>query len=85
MWQPVSSVVSGSRSSVLKRPRGRPKKSNLPSVCTPQASPVSKALVEAQNIWETAKQLGISSNDERAVIAGLRKSKRILILEDMDT
>ena len=38
--QPASSVMSGSRSSALKRPRGRPKKSNIPSVRTPQASPV---------------------------------------------
>ena len=73
-----------STSSHLRRSRGRPKKSNPPSVCTPKPSPVSKGFFEAQLSWETAKMLGISSSDQTAVIAGIRKSKRILIMEEKE-
>ena len=70
-----------------RRPRGRPKKSNPPPlpVHTPKASPVPKDLFEAQQTWEMAKMLGICSSDETAMIAGIRKSKRILAMEKMDT
>ena len=73
-----------STGSHFRRPRGRPKKSNQPSLCTPKPPSISMGSVEAQQSWETAKLLGISSNDEKAVIAEIRKSKRILIMEDME-
>ena len=41
----------------------------------------SKGLLEAQNTWNTTKLLGISSSEEDAVTAGLRKSKRLLIID----
>ena len=81
----VPNMDAASTGGHLRRPRGRPKKSNQTSVCTPTPPLVSKAFDEAQQSWETAKLLGIASNDERAVIAEIRKSKRILIMEDMDT
>ena len=80
--QHAASVMSVTRDSHLKRPRGRPKKANPTLECTPQTSPSSKGLVEAHESWEMVKRLGISSNDESAVIAGIRKSKRILIMEE---
>ncbi|CAO2827595.1 unnamed protein product [Amaranthus hypochondriacus] len=72
-------VASGS----CKRPRGRPKTKGLQQLDTQtSAQPMSRSLMEAQNTWNEAKLLGISSSDENAVIAHLRKSKRLLILEE---
>ena len=61
-----STPMSTNKSS---RPRGRPKKH---SDC---------GRIEARQTWETAQKLGISTDDEEAVLLGLRKSKRILIME----
>ena len=64
------------------KPRGRPRKdSDLPSTSGNPALPPSCSLLEAQKTWDTAKILGISANDENAALSGLRRSKRILILE----
>ena len=65
-----SPIMSPSRVIRSSRPRGRPKKSSDPG------------LVEASKTWETAKMLGITVDDENAVLSGLRKSKRILLLEE---
>ena len=66
-----------------KKQHGRPRKVTHtpcePLIATKQAS---NSRMEAHRTWETAKLLGITSNDENAVISGLRKSKRILFLED---
>ena len=51
------------------RPRGRPRKN------------LDCGRIEAKQTWELAKKLGISTDDEEAVLVGLRKSKRILIME----
>ena len=51
------------------RPRGRPRKN------------LDCGRIEARQTWEMAQKLGISADDEEAVLLGLRKSKRILILE----
>ena len=63
-------TISPLRASKSARPRGRPKKSSDPG------------LIEASKTWEIAKSLGINVDDENAVLSGLRKSKRILNLED---
>ena len=65
-----SPIMSPSRASKSSRPRGRPKKNS------------ERGLVEARKTWETAQMLGITVDDENAVLSGLRKSKRILILEE---
>lgn len=67
-----------------KRPRGRLKKI-VPTFSTEivHAHDASRSLLEAQNTWETAKLLGITSNDENAMISNLRRSKRLNILEDL--
>ena len=77
-------MADGSIGSHFRRPRGRPKKSNQPSLCTTKPPSISKGASEAHQSWETAKLLGISSIDEKAVITEIRKSKRILIMEDME-
>ena len=63
---PISTPMRANKSS---RPRGRPKKSS------------DRGMIEARKTWETAQRLGISADDEDAVLSGLRKSKRILIME----
>ena len=64
-----------------KTPRGRPrKKSN--QQCDSPLPPLANSSFEAMNTWNTAKLLGISSTDEANVISGLRKSKRLLIMDE---
>ena len=65
-----SPIMSPSRAIKSSRPRGRPKKSS------------DRGLAEARKTWETAKILGITVDDENAVLSGLRKSKRILLLDE---
>ena len=69
---PLSTPIMGNKSS---RPRGRPKKSSN------HQTPLVNGMIEARKTWETAQLLGISANDEEAVLSDLRKSKRILIME----
>ena len=66
--------------SQAKTPRGRPKK----KINQKHVSPIPSLSDsnEALNTWHTAKLLGISSSDEGAVISALRKSKRLLIMDD---
>ena len=66
----TSPTISPLRASKSSRPRGRPKKSS------------DQGLIEASKTWEIARTLGITVDDENAVFSGLRKSKRILILEE---
>lgn len=62
--------------STSKRPRGRPKRnSSTPAVY--ETPPSSLNFSEVNKTWEIAKVIGISSNDEEAVLRELRKSKRI--------
>ena len=68
----VSSPIMGNKSS---RPRGRPKKSSN------HQTPLANGMLEARKTWETAQILGISANDEEAMLLDLRKSKRIMIME----
>ena len=72
---PVSTPMSSTRS---LRPRGRPRKSSHQQI-PPETH--SHGTLEARKTWETAQLLGISSYEEEAVLAELRKSKRFLILE----
>lgn len=59
-----------------KRPHGRPKKSQ-----TPRPNNGRLGDEEANETWKVAKALGINAFDEEAVIAELRKSKRLQLLE----
>ena len=63
---PLSTPIRGKSTS---RPRGRPRKH------------VDHGITEARKTWETAQRLGISADYEEAVLSGLRKSKRIWIME----
>ena len=63
---PVSTPIAGRTN---PRPRGRPRKS------------VDQGINEASKTWEIAQRLGISAGDEEAVLSGLRKSKRVWIME----
>lgn len=66
-----------------KRPRGRPKRTtySLPEPLYVPSTP-SKSELEAMETWNIAKLLGVKSPNERAVISALRKSKRLLVLEE---
>ncbi|CAO2832153.1 unnamed protein product [Amaranthus hypochondriacus] len=67
----------------MKRPRGRPKKITVPIPTTqPDTPPLSKSAIEAQDTWNMAKLLGISSRDENAMIESLRKAERLRILDE---
>lgn len=66
-----------------KKPHGRPKKvaCSLPDpLFVP--STLSRSSLEAHETWNTAKLLGVKSSNEEAVIAELRKSKRLMVLEE---
>lgn len=68
-----------------RKPRGRPKKfacSLLIPLFVP--STPSTSLKEAKDTWNIAKSIGISALNEGEVIAELRKSKRIMALEEDD-
>lgn len=82
-------IIFGSRSVMAinsvpqKRPRGRPKRiaNSFPEPLYVQSTP-SERHREAMETWNTAKLLGVRSANEKAVISELRKSKRLLVLED---
>ena len=79
--QPLMTMVDNSSvPNPPKTPRGRPRKS--PNT---QLISLSASHIEARNTWETAKLLGISSSDEGQVVAGLRKSKRLLLMDGTST
>lgn len=66
-----------------KRPRGRPKKLFHPQQEIDQSAQAQMTTVlEDENTWKTTKLLGISASDEDVVINGLRKSKRLIIMEE---
>ncbi|CAO2827765.1 unnamed protein product [Amaranthus hypochondriacus] len=72
--------INGSALST-KRPRGRPKKNGLQQPPTTNVElRAPNNVMEAQLTWEMAKQLGVSSSNEEAVLTELRKSKRLLLL-----
>ena len=64
-----------------KTPRGRPRKKRTQQQCDTPIPSLSKSCLEAMDSWNTAKLLGVSSSDEDAIISGLRKSKRLLIMD----
>ena len=64
-----------------KNPRGRPRKKRTQQQCDTPIPSLSKSCLEAMDSWNTAKLLGVSSSDEDAIISGLRKSKRLLIMD----
>ncbi|CAO2820802.1 unnamed protein product [Amaranthus hypochondriacus] len=68
-----------------KRPRGRPKRvvQSLPEPLLVPSTP-SNSTLEAMETWDTAKRLGVKASNEGAVISALRKSKRLLVLEEMN-
>ncbi|CAO2817552.1 unnamed protein product [Amaranthus hypochondriacus] len=78
--------VNGGMETNAKKPRGRPKRfaSSLPDTLSVPSTP-SICSSEAIETWQTAKMLGVSAPDERAVIEELRKSKRIQVLEAKNT
>ncbi|CAO2835012.1 unnamed protein product [Amaranthus hypochondriacus] len=78
-----SIAMMTSNSVPQKRPRGRPKKivHSLPEPLFVPSTPL-KSSIEAIETWNTAKLLGIKSSNEAAVISQLRKSKRLLVLEE---
>ena len=67
-----------------KTPRGRPRKKRNQQYESPLPY-FSNSSLEALNTWNTAKLLGISSSDEVAVVSGLRKSKRLQIMDGKST
>ena len=69
---PITHNIIGNSSS---KPRGRPKKNR------DHRTPCIDGMNEAEKTWETAQLLCISTDDEQAVLSGLRKSKRVLIME----
>ena len=77
-----SSMILASNS---KNPRKRPKKKTKmrsnQNFCETRSPPVQKSCLEAVNTWNTAKLIGISSTEERLVLSGLRKSKRLMIMD----
>ncbi|CAO2824985.1 unnamed protein product [Amaranthus hypochondriacus] len=66
-----------------KKPRGRPKRvaCSLPVPLFVPSTP-SNSDFEAQKTWDTAKALGITARNEKAVLSHLRKSKRLLAMEE---
>ncbi|CAO2813892.1 unnamed protein product [Amaranthus hypochondriacus] len=65
-----------------KRPRGRPKRVSKTSTAGSLICPPTSSMeFEIQQTWNTVKMLGVSSNDDGAVLSQLRKSKRILNME----
>lgn len=68
------------------KPRGRPRKPTPKPACPRKISfSPSADIQEAQATWDTAKLLGISSTSENAVLSGLRKSRRILVMRKTTT
>ncbi|CAO2817612.1 unnamed protein product [Amaranthus hypochondriacus] len=67
---------------LLKRPRGRPKRvaSSLPDTLSVPSTPLSCSL-EASATWKTATMIGISANEECAIMEEIRRSKRVQIRE----
>ncbi|CAO2840934.1 unnamed protein product [Amaranthus hypochondriacus] len=66
-----------------RKTRGRPKRINPSTPSTNStANPYSVSLLEAQETWKMAKKLGVTSEDENEVISQLRRSKRILNMEE---
>ena len=79
--QPLMTMVANSCGpNPPKTPRGRPRKTS-----NTQLISLSASHIEAMNTWKTAKLLGISSSDEEKVVTGLRKSKRLLIMDGTST
>ncbi|CAO2817971.1 unnamed protein product [Amaranthus hypochondriacus] len=76
-------VLGSTSIKTQKRPRGRPKQNANPihEPMSIQSTP-SQRLQEAVETWNCAKALGVRSTYEKDVISQLRKSKRLLILED---
>ena len=70
--------------SQTKKPRGRPKKSQQQQPTDDHMPTISKCCLETLETWNTAKLLGISATQDSAVLSGIRKSKRLMILEGKD-
>ncbi|CAO2837752.1 unnamed protein product [Amaranthus hypochondriacus] len=68
---------------ILKRPRGRPKRlvNSLTEPLYVQSTPSCRQK-EAVETWNNGKSVGVRSTKEEEVISQLRKSKRLMILED---
>ena len=82
---PASSGWCSTIGQSSKRPRARPKNTKPPISCSPQSNTQNAdSLREAHETWNTARILSISSNDKGAAIARIRKSKRLLLLEEME-
>lgn len=81
---PCLQILSAQATS-KRKPRGRPKKAacSLPVPLYVPSTP-SKSLMEAKETWNIAKSLGVRALNEGEVIAELRKSKRIMALEEDD-
>lgn len=94
-FDPISSVelissqqvdkgaVGSTSNKTQKRPRGRPKRntSSLPDLSFVLSTP-SQRQQEAVETWNCAKTLGVRSTNEKDIISQLRKSKRLMSLED---
>lgn len=67
----------------VSRPRGRPKRATLlhRNALSANQAPTT-SLLEAETTWNLAKSLGIKSANEEAVLVELRKSKRLMMLEE---
>ena len=75
-----STHVASELSHQRKNHRGRPKK-RIHQMSECLVSPPPLSCKEAQNTWDIAKILGISATDEKAILSGLRKSKRLQIMD----
>lgn len=90
-FDPIASVEcslptqTATKSIPQKKPRGRPKRNacSLPEPLFVPSTP-SKSNLEALETWNTAKLLGVTASNEQAVVSELRKSKRLLVLEEND-
>lgn len=80
MQTPTMSTKGGNTS---KKTRGRPKKgtSDHGNQNVSESAPLP-SIIEADKTWRIAQRLGISCNNEEGIIAGLRSSKRLLIMDE---
>lgn len=82
--QPLISITLGSNeNNSQRRPRGRPKRNanSLPEPLYIQSTP-SPRQQEAVKTWNSGKTVGVRSRKEKEVISQLRKSRRLMLLED---
>ncbi|CAO2813870.1 unnamed protein product [Amaranthus hypochondriacus] len=63
--------------------RGRPKRlaQSVPEPLYVPSTPPNSSL-EAKDTWHTVRQIGVKSRNEKAMISAIRRSKRLLVMEE---